>query len=75
MLTATDIINLFGGAPIIASGLNLERTSVYKWTYPKNKGGSGDRVPLKWAGPIINLAKARGITLGYEDVIPGEGDA
>lgn len=40
---------------------------VYRWTYPKEKGGTNGRIPTKHQQKLLDAARAEGIDLAPED--------
>lgn len=63
---AKKIYRAFGGASQLARLLNLPRSTVYKWGYPKDRGGTGGLVPSHRIEAIIRLAKEQDIELDWE---------
>lgn len=75
---AERVINKFGGArnlyrAILELGMVHEFRSpatIYRWTYPRTKNGTGGFIPSS-ALPIIQLAaRKQGILLTPEDLLP-----
>lgn len=54
---ALQIIEKLGGALAVAEGLKIDVSSVHKWTYPKEKGGTDGRIPSKRQEEIIKLGR------------------
>lgn len=48
----------------MADWLKITPKSVYCWTYPKNRGGTGGTIPQKYHLKLIKKASAEGINLG-----------
>lgn len=70
---ADRIIKKFGGA--IKLGLALKKigcgrslSSIHKWTYPKEKGGTNGLIPNAVLFDIVQAAKVAGIKLTDEDL-------
>lgn len=75
---AERIYEKFGGvknltAAINALGPEYSRTihAVYKWSYPREKGGSGGVIPSHAIGTVQKAAIMMGIHLTVEDLYPG----
>jgi putative alpha-1,2-mannosidase len=64
---ASKIIERFGGAPKVAEIVGTERTAVYKWTYPRERGGSDGLIPSKYHAILLRAAKERKLKLKPED--------
>lgn len=65
---ARTVIEKFGGPRKLAELLNKDRTTVYRWTYPRKKGGTGG-IPRAAQSEILRLAKLMGINVTAEDLI------
>lgn len=67
---AQKIIDKFGGAPRLASALRCDVSAIYKWNYPKEKGGTDGLVPSSTMPEVIRAADVLGIELSSEDLDP-----
>lgn len=67
---AHKIIKKFGGARRLAYAAGLEPSRVYKWTYPKDRGGTGGMIPSSVVATIQVAAETAGIELKPEDWAP-----
>ena len=67
---AEKVITLFGGVRPLARELGRNPSSVVRWRRPKEQGGTGGTVPSAMQGKVLALAKARGLPLVAEDLIP-----
>ena len=67
---ADKVINLYGGVRPLARDLGRNPSSVVRWRRPKEQGGTGGTVPSAMQGKVLALAKARGLPLVAEDLIP-----
>jgi hypothetical protein len=65
---AQAIIRKFGGVPALAKATELSLNSVYKWTYPKERGGTGGLIPTDKLPVVLDAAKARGIEITVDDL-------
>ena len=61
MEPAHTVIKQFGGAPAIADLLGLPRKYPYRWEWPRERGGTGGRIPQKHHATILRLARERGL--------------
>lgn len=69
MNAAARVCKKFGGAGKLARLLGLNRTTVYKWTYPRSKDGLGGQIPVQYFNEILNKAKDEGIKLKLVDLL------
>lgn len=67
---AEKILKKLGGARRVATGIGMDAASVYKWTYEKNRGGTGGIIPSSCVAKIQKLAVASGVELTAEDWLP-----
>jgi len=74
---AERILAKFGGARRLFALLKAvgatrysDPTAIYKWTYPKAKGGTGGRIPTAAWPEILLAARAEGILISSEDMDP-----
>jgi|DEB19_MinimDraft_3_1074340.scaffolds.fasta_scaffold353706_1 hypothetical protein len=67
---ASRIIAKFGGARRLAYVCGMEPSRVYKWTYPKAKGGTGGIIPSACVSAVQVAAETAGIELKAEDWLP-----
>lgn len=75
MTPASDIIKRCGGNLRVAEWLGLERTAVQRWTYPKDKGGTGERIPTRHWAALIAKAAEHGSVVRLEELIPPDAAA
>lgn len=72
---AARIFARFGGPGNLCralkeAGAERERSAVYKWSYPKNKGGTGGFVPSSAIEDVKRAARYAGILLTDADWAP-----
>lgn len=72
---AERVLARFGGARPLARSLALVRyplhyTTIYKWTYPIERGGTGGVIPSKAMTKIKRAAAMEGIVMRPEDYSP-----
>ena len=73
---AARIIAKFGTAGRLAKALDRlgvpemarTRTVVYRWTYPKSRGGTGGLIPLEALPAVIAAAKLEGVLITPDDL-------
>lgn len=67
MTPAQRVIEKCGGETAVAemAGVNVSR--VYRWTYPKARGGTNGVIPSRHQQMILNKAKEAGIDLRPDD--------
>ena len=68
---ATTLIELIGGPKVAADVCKLKRLQVWRWTVPKNKGGTGGTVPQRHHAAIIRHVREQGIELPLNLLVPG----
>lgn len=64
---ASSIIKRCGGVPTVARWLDLNRTSVLRWTHPRDKGGTGGLVPSKHQADLMAKAQESGVAIEPAD--------
>jgi amino-acid N-acetyltransferase len=57
------IIEKFGGINSLAAAINKNPATIYRWTYPKNKGGTNGLIPTASLSAIKDAAKRLNISL------------
>ncbi|RXT18356.1 MULTISPECIES: hypothetical protein [unclassified Bosea (in: a-proteobacteria)] len=70
MEPASTIISRFGGPTRVASILGIGRVRVSNWKRPRDKGGTGGRVPQDHHPKLLAEASRLGIALAAEDFLP-----
>ena len=69
-MTAADrVINAFGGASRLSELTDIEKSSVYRWTYPKDRGGTDGAIPHANHNKILKAAAHAGIKLTRSDLV------
>lgn len=69
-LTAAErVIKLFGGASRLADLTGIDNSSVYRWKYPKSKGGTDGAIPHANHARIITAANNNGIKITRSDLV------
>ena len=67
---AERIIAKFDGHANLAEAIGVDRTTVYKWTYPITSGGSDGIIPGPSLRKILKVARAHGVLLTDDDISP-----
>lgn len=70
---AGHIIEKFGGVPRLvaalkAAGFEIDRTSVYKWLYTKDHGGTEGVIPTRAWPYIYRAARLNGVLIEHSDL-------
>ena len=69
-LMAERVIRKLGGPVAVAELLGTSRQAIYKWTYPRERGGTGGYIPAKRQLELMIRAKMVGIQLTKDDFFP-----
>ncbi len=69
---AGKIIRRLGGAHIVAAITGTAYTAPYRWQAPREKGGSGGRIPQRHHAKLLAHARANGIRLSAEEFLVEE---
>lgn len=64
---ASHIIQRLGGASAVSAHLGLNISTVCRWTYPREVGGSAGLIPSRWHHPLLEMAHEKGIDLSPSD--------
>jgi hypothetical protein len=75
MEPADSIIQKLGGPSEVAKIVGVHRTRVSNWKRPRNRGGTGGRVPQNHIPALLAYARDNGIGLGPADFIPAAADS
>lgn len=67
MQPASAIIERFGGVQPLAAALGLSASTVQRWTYSRENGGTDGQIPTKRQHQLLQLARERGIWLSPAD--------
>ncbi|MGR3593017.1 MAG: hypothetical protein ACU0BO_13720 [Limimaricola soesokkakensis] len=70
MEPALTIIELCGGFKAVAEMTGRDETRVRRWTYPKDRGGTGGLIPSDMARILMVEAAKRGLPLKPEHFFP-----
>jgi hypothetical protein len=64
---AARVIDKLGGATSVSTYLGLSISTVCRWTYPREAGGTAGLIPARWQHPLMAMAREHGVQLGPED--------
>ena len=68
---AERVIRKFGTAAQLARILKINKSTVYRWLWPTDRaGGTGGRIPSDKLEKIMQVARAHGVLLTDEDILP-----
>lgn len=70
MEPAKTIIEICGGFDAVAEMVGRHQTRVRRWTYPRDKGGTGGLIPSDMQAPLLEAARKRGIKLKPDHFFP-----
>ena len=63
---AQTVITICGGYRAVAAMVGRDEISVRRWTYPKDRGGTGGLIPSECQQVILDAAKGRKLPLRPE---------
>jgi DNA-binding phage protein len=69
MSVAETMIKRFGGREQLAEALGVHVVQVYRWTYPKERKGTGGSIPSRHFSTLLKVAKERGIRLRPAELV------
>lgn len=69
---AGKIILKCGGHQKVADMLGLDVSQIYRWTYPKSRGGTGGIIPTKRQNKLLQVARNSGIEINPDDFFPAQ---
>jgi hypothetical protein len=69
---AAKIIEKCGGHQAVAEMIHVDVSRVYRWTYPRDRGGSDGTIPAKHQTKLLAEATNRGIDLSPADFFPSQ---
>lgn len=67
---AARVIAKFGGAIKLAKLLGVEESTVFRWDYPRSKGGTDGIIPGKSLRRVLQLAQQQSISITPADLYP-----
>ncbi len=60
---AKEVIKLLKGPTAVAKIVGIDRSQVHRWTLPKERLGTGGRVPRRHWEALLDYAQSKGIEL------------
>ncbi len=69
---AQRIIEKCGGPEAVAALAGVHVSRVYRWTYPRERGGTGGLIPTRHQTALLEKARDKGIELTPADFFPSE---
>ncbi|TQS72742.1 hypothetical protein ERN12_02830 [Rhodobacteraceae bacterium] len=70
MEPACTVIKICGGIAAVAAMVSRSEVRVRRWSYPKERGGSGGFIPAELQIMLLREANARGVDLRPEHFFP-----
>ncbi len=70
MEPATTIIERSGGHEAVAEIAGVTIVTVYRWTYPANRGGTDGNVPVKYQPALLANSDQKELGLTRSDFFP-----
>lgn len=67
MTPAAKVIGKLGGPQKVARLVKINQSNVYRWQYPRERGGTGGTVPSQYQQKLLNYARRHGIDLDPSD--------
>jgi hypothetical protein len=64
--------DLTAGITAVAEATSRDRTSVLRWTYAKERGGTGGLIPARHHQDLLRLARERSVSLEARHLIGAE---
>lgn len=64
---AEQVIEKCGGVQNVAEWLGLDLSTVYRFTYPRERGGTGGVIPANHQAPLLQKARDNGVDLRPDD--------
>jgi hypothetical protein len=60
---AENVISKCGGPKVVANWLGIDLTTVYRWRYAADRGGTGGLIPADRQQELLKIARAHGVNL------------
>lgn len=67
---AEEVIKRFGNPYRVAEIIQRRPSVIYRWTYPKSRGGTNGIIPAPALQELIKAARREGVLLTDECLIP-----
>ena len=69
MSPAQHVIDVFGGVVPLCEAAGVRRSTVYRWTWPKSRGGTDGHIPRWHHENILQAAHDRGLSLTAVELV------
>lgn len=66
---AQKIFTKLGGANVAASVAGVKIQTAYRWTYPKERGGTDGKIPYKYHNALLDYANLNHLDLEPVDFV------
>lgn len=70
MEPANSIITRLGGTAAVQKATSISRYRVWRWTQPREKGGTGGLIPQRHHVALLDYARATDVPLTAADFLP-----
>jgi hypothetical protein len=67
MTPAELVLSKIGGPAIAAQVCQVDPSTPHRWTYPRDKSGTGGIIPVKYHRALLQYASENGIDLRAAD--------
>lgn len=74
MEPASTIIDICGGFKVVSEMTGRDETRVRRWTYSKERGGTGGLIPSECQTRLMEEARRRGLPLTPNHFFPAAED-
>lgn len=71
MEPAASIIKKLGGFAEVSAFLKVAKNVPYRWTYEKERGGTGGVIPHWHHDELLRMAGERGVSLSRYELVTG----
>lgn len=65
---SAKVIRRFGGVRRLCLLLNCRPSTIYRWTYPRSRGGTDGLIPTERLKDVLDAAADVGLVLKMEDL-------
>jgi len=67
---AHSIIDSLGGSAEVCRALGVSYSQVRKWTWSKQRGGTGGLIPQRWHVAVLDLARRKDVPMTASAFLP-----
>jgi hypothetical protein len=72
---AEHVIEKCGGPKVVSEWLGLDLSNIYRFTYPRSRGGTDGIIPAHHQPVLLAKARENGIDLTPNDFFPASSEA